>query len=173
MSERVVIENYNPRWVELFEAERDLIQAAIGAYILSIEHAGSTSIPGMAAKPVIDILVGLRSLSDTPALIAPMTELNYQYRPQYEIELPERRYFKKPADSDHHTHHVHMAEITSGFYQDHLLFRNYLRAHPEAAQEYARIKLHLAARFPDDREKYTDSKAEFIQEILRLARLDG
>jgi GrpB-like predicted nucleotidyltransferase (UPF0157 family) len=173
MSAAVRVVPYDPAWVEQFEAERERLLEAIGPYVITVEHGGSTAVPGLAAKPVIDILVGLRSLADTPALLAPMAALDYEYRPDYEVQLPERRYFKKPARSDLHTHHVHMAEMTSQFWKDHLLFRDTLRSHPEIARAYAELKLELAVRFANDRDQYTDSKTGFVEEVLRQAREEG
>jgi len=168
---RIEVVPYDPRWVEQYEAERMLILGAIGQYVIDIEHAGSTAVPGLAAKPVIDILVGIRDLADASNCIEPLTSLGYEYHPAFEIQLPERRYFKKPAGQELHTHHVHMVETTSNFWRAHILFRDYLRTHPEDAQAYACLKQELAIRFGENREGYTDAKTEFIESVLSKARI--
>jgi GrpB-like predicted nucleotidyltransferase (UPF0157 family) len=91
----VIIEAYDPEWPNLFLAEKARLDAAIHSYIDIIEHVGSTSVPGLAAKPVIDILVGIHSLGDTPQFVPLLQAIGYIYVPEYEVDLPERRYFKK------------------------------------------------------------------------------
>jgi len=167
----VVIVDYDPHWVEEFQAESQRIRAAIGPYLTIIEHVGSTAVPGLAAKPVIDMLAGIRSLADAPACIAPLQALGYIYIPEYEDELPERRYFQR-LRGEEHTHHLHMAETTSEFWKKELLFRDYLRSHPETAATYDRLKRELAAQFGRDRAGYTDAKTEFITAVLEQARKD-
>ncbi|MHA1433298.1 MAG: GrpB family protein [Candidatus Heimdallarchaeota archaeon] len=109
MSEKVNIEEYNPVWIELFEKERELILSSIGQYVDRIEHSGSTSVIGLASKPIIDIAIGLRSLNDAIHCIPLMQKLDYQYVPEYEVELPMRRYFRKPPNgSGIRKYHVHM-----------------------------------------------------------------
>ena len=160
---------YNPSWPALFaEAWRE-ISAAIGGYIISIEHIGSTSVPGLAAKPVIDILIGVRSLADADRFIPPLAPLGYTYVPKHEDVFPERRYLHRITDGKH-THHLHIVEPASDFYRVQILFRDYLRTHPNAAAEYAALKYQLAEKYRDDREAYTDSKSDFIRNILRLAQ---
>lgn len=159
---------YDPRWPALFEAASREIHTVIGGYITGIEHIGSTAVPCLAAKPVIDILVGVRSLSDAPLFLPPLAPLGYTYVPEHEDIFPERRYLHRIADGQH-THHVHIVEPGSEFYRVQLLFRDYLRAHPRDAAAYASLKYQLAGQYHLDREAYTDGKSAFIQEILRLA----
>ncbi len=159
---------YDPRWPALFaEASRE-INAAIGEYIYSIEHIGSTAVPGLSAKPVIDILVGVRSLADAPLFLPPLAPLGYAYVPENEDVFPERRYLHRIVEG-RHTQHLHIVEPGSEFYRVQILFRDYLRRHSEAANEYAALKIRLAELYRHDREAYTDSKSCFIQNILRLA----
>lgn len=156
---------YDPRWPLLYEEARREILKAIAPHVLCIEHIGSTAVPGLAAKPVIDILAGVRSLQDAPAFLPPLIELGYTYISRYEDEFPERRYLHRIVNSAH-THHLHVVEPESEFFNKQLLFRDYLRAHPEDAERYAELKYDLAERYRYDREAYTDSKSAFITEIL-------
>jgi GrpB-like predicted nucleotidyltransferase (UPF0157 family) len=166
----VILLPYNPEWPRMFERERARLEPLIREYIFSFEHVGSTSVPDLAAKPVIDILIGVKTLADDKYFVPLMVSAGYVYIQVYEEQLPERRYLKKQVKG-RHTHHLHMAETTSAFYRDHLLFRDYLRTHPETAKEYETLKRQLAIKFKHDREAYTDSKADFIQGVLQKARL--
>ena len=117
------IVNYDPRWPRRFKEEKARILAAIGPWARSVEHVGSTAVPGLAAKPIIDILVGLRSLEDAKECITRLEAIGYEYIPEYEAIRPERRYFRKgPTES--RTHHLHMVETSSGFFRNHILFRD-------------------------------------------------
>lgn len=169
MGSAIEVVDYNPGWTLAFEHEKLRIQAAVGEYLTGIEHVGSTAVPGLAAKPVIDLLVGIRSLADSPLCVAPLAKLGYHYIPEYEDDLPERRYFQKLTGAGVHTHHLHMVEPGSDFWRRHLLFRDYLRAHPETAAEYGALKRSLAAQYGEDRAGYTDAKSGFIQSVLELA----
>lgn len=164
----VVIVPYQTEWPLLFEQEATRIRAALGDLLVSLEHIGSTSVPGLAAKPIIDMLAGLRSLDDTPRFAPALINLGYRYFPEHETEMPDRRYFSRILD-DNHGYHLHMVEPGTRFYQRHLAFRNYLRGHPETAAEYAALKLELSAKFGSDREGYTAAKTDFIQRVERLA----
>lgn len=174
MSESVIIEEYNPVWKELFEKEKELILSVIGQYIDRIEHSGSTSVIGLASKPIIDIAIGLRSLDDAIHCIPLMQQLDYQYVPEYEDELPMRRYFRKPPHgSGKRKYHVHMVETTSDFWKDHIMFRDYLRKHETARDKYAQLKKNLAEKYKDDRSAYSYSKTDFVAKILKLAQLEN
>lgn len=170
MSDPVVIVDYDPNWPQRYEAERERILGAIGQWLVQIEHIGSTSVPGLGAKPIIDIMAAVRSLNDAMQCIEPLHALGYQYHPEFEDVLPERRYFNGGPRDDHY--HLHMVEITSGFWERHLLFRDYLRANLETAQEYERLKRDLAERYREDRSAYTDAKTEFITMIEERARAE-
>jgi GrpB-like predicted nucleotidyltransferase (UPF0157 family) len=163
---------YNPEWPRLYLDEKARILAAIGPWVSRIEHVGSTAVQGLAAKPILDILVGLRDLADAGLCIPRMEGLGYEYVPEYEKELPMRRYFRK-GPRENRTHHVHMVEEGSDFWLEHLRFRDYLRDHPKEARRYERLKRDLAARFANDRDAYTASKAEFIRSILSQAAEAG
>jgi len=156
---------YDPEWPRLFEEEKARILQDIGSNVISVEHMGSTAIPGLAAKPVIDILIGVRSLADAPLFIPPLIAHGYEYVSRYENEMPFRRYLHRKVNGEH-THHLHMVEPDTDFYRLQLAFRDYLRAHPEDRNEYAALKLWLAEKYRNDRVAYTDAKTDFIQGIL-------
>ena len=163
--EKIIIKEYDPKWRSIFEAESAEIMEAIGHYVAEIEHIGSTAVPGLAAKPVVDILVGLRRLLDAQDCILPMEGMGYEYVPEFEDEFPERRYFRKYSNGKR-THQIHMVEIGTEFWKRHIAFRDHLRSHPESANEYATLKKELATQFENDREGYTNAKSEFIKNIL-------
>lgn len=167
MSRRVIIVDYDPEWPELFEREKALILGAIGQFIVSVEHVGSTAVPGLAAKPIIDILIGIQRLADAAPCITPLEDIGYEYVPAYETDLPMRRYFRKGSPR---THHIHMVEINSDFWVRHRLFRDYLRLYPEAAQAYADLKRRLADLHGENREAYTEAKTDFVRGIEARAR---
>src|SRR5712692_7998308 len=168
----IIIADYNPVWPVLFEEEKARILAVAGNYIDEIQHVGSTSVPGLGAKPIIDIMVGLRERSLVEQCIQPLEGLGYEYLGEYGIS--ERHYFRKPlADIGSRTHHIHMIVRGSDFWKRHILFRDYLRAHPEDARHYYLLKKELADKFGSDREGYMDAKTEFIEAILAKADLSG
>lgn len=170
MSAPIIVKEYDPRWALAFEQEKAAVLAAAGQWLEAVEHVGSTAVPGLAAKPVIDLLVGIRSLSEAPRTIAALTPLGYEYISDLEFYYPERRYLQRLSGGGEHTHHIHMVQTDTAFWADHILFRDYLRAHPAEVREYAALKRQLAARFRQSREEYTDAKGPFIQAVLERAR---
>ncbi|HEY4670198.1 MAG TPA: GrpB family protein [Tepidiformaceae bacterium] len=161
----IEVVDYDPEWPALFEAEAERIRAACGRVVVEIEHIGSTSVPGLAAKPIIDIMPGVEDIAGARArLEAGMRGLGYESLGEYGI--PGRLYFRKGVPR---SHHVHVFEVGKPEWRKHLLFRDYLRAHGEAVEEYAAMKRRLAARHRTAREAYTDAKSPFIQGILELA----
>ncbi|HEY0323990.1 MAG TPA: GrpB family protein [Pyrinomonadaceae bacterium] len=168
--EQIVIVEYNPRWPALFEEEKARILGLIHAWVESVEHIGSTSVPGLGAKPIIDIMVGIRSLADAPECISRLETIGYEYVPKHEAVLPLRRFFHKSATPCARTHHLHMVEPTGEFWERHILFRDALRANPETARQYYELKKALAARFGSDRDSYTDAKTSFIEAVVTRAR---
>ncbi|MBE3568036.1 MAG: GrpB family protein [Thermogemmatispora sp.] len=170
MSRRVVLVDYDPQWPQEYAAERQRLLEAIGPWLVAIEHIGSTSVPGLAAKPIIDIMAAVAQLSHATSCIESLRALGYEYLPEVERFIPERLYFRK-LRGEEHTHHLHIVEYDSPFWQRHLLFRDYLRAHPATAQEYALLKRALAARFPNDVAVYTEAKTAFIRGIEAKAAL--
>ena len=129
---------------------------------------GSTSVPCLVAKPIIDIMAALRRLVDARACIEPLQTIGYEYVPEHEASIPERRYFRKGPPGAR-THHLHMVELRSGFWEGHLLFRDFLRAHPDVADGYYRLKVRLAVELGLGRGAYTDAKASFIESVVARA----
>ena len=156
---------YTAEWRRLFEEEKARLQAAIGQYVLDVQHVGSTAIPGLIAKPIIDIGIAVRDFEEARVCIGPIGQLGYEYRGEQRI--PRRHYFVK---GDPRTHHIHMNEIGSRDWEDQVLFRDYLIRHPELAEEYAGLKKELARQYPTDREAYLDGKAAFIERVLKMVR---
>jgi len=154
---------YDPAWPIRFEEERELLDAAIGEWtVAGIHHVGSTAVPGLAAKPVIDILAGVEDLASSRACFPALARIGYQHAP---YRTDEMHWFCKPNPS-RRTHHLHLVPLDSQRFQDELAFRDHLRAEPERADEYAELKRRLATRFEHDREAYTDAKADFIRKVL-------
>jgi GrpB-like predicted nucleotidyltransferase (UPF0157 family) len=155
---------YNIVWKCMYEEEKELLQAILGDNIIDIQHVGSTSIPGMIAKPIIDVAIAIEKFENAFVNIKPIENLGYEYKGEFGI--PRRHYFVK---GDPRTHHIHMVEIESPDWINQILFRDYLIKHPKSSKAYADLKMELAKRFPVDREAYTDGKAPFIKQVLLLA----
>lgn len=175
--EQVSLVPYDPQWPELFRRERDHLRACLPAELLGrIEHFGSTAVPGLTAKPVVDMLVEVTDLEATQARIVPVLEAqgyDYFWRPTSGMDGPPfyAWFIKRTADGAR-SHHLHMVEAQFPHWES-LLFRDYLIAHPETAQDYLRLKLSLAAAHPNDREAYTDGKTAFIAGIMSRVRDDA
>lgn len=168
-----IVSPYSQEWPKLFKAIREELLVAFSPTVVAIEHIGSTSVPGLAAKPVIDVVLGADSLSDIESKIKPLGDLGYAYVSKYEHQLPLRRYFvKSPANSLRI--HVHGVEQGSRLWQEHLAFRSALRADGDLRIRYQTLKLQLAEQFADDKSAYTAAKNPFIQTVLGAAsRRDG
>ena len=161
----VVIVEYDPGWPRRFEAARSAIEQVVGGLLVCVEHVGSTAVPGLAAKPIIDIMPGLKRFEDGHACVEPLQTLGYGYRG--EGEIPGRYYFDHVEGSL--VQHVHMVVTGSDFWTRAVLFRDYLRAHPDVAQEYSTLKYSLAERYRNDRVAYTEAKSDFIEGVLQRA----
>ncbi len=161
----VVVQPYSTDWPRQFDAVRNELRLAFGPMDVAIEHIGSTAVPGLAAKPVIDVLLGAASLADVEAKIAPLGALGYEYVPKYETELPMRRYFVKGPPTARRVH-VHAVVHGSAIWRNHVSFRDALRENGALRNEYQDLKLHLAAQFAADKAAYTDAKGPFIQATL-------
>ena len=165
MEDPILIAEYDAEWPMLYEQEKIKILNALGDTIADIQHIGSTSVPGLAAKPVIDILLGIEYVPPQDAQIAAVETIGYLYCG--ELGIPGRHYFRCGIPR---THQIHLVKLDSKFWETHILFRDFLRAHPDAAQQYEALKRDLAVNFRDDRERYTDSKAPLIEQMLVQAR---
>jgi GrpB-like predicted nucleotidyltransferase (UPF0157 family) len=154
-------------WPDLFRVEATLVGEVFGPELVAIHHVGSTAIPGILAKPIVDILLEVRSIEAVDSFNNSMTELGYL--PTGENGIPGRRYFRKATDL-HHTHHVHAFQAGHPEVERHLIFRDYLIAHPDEAQAYSRLKEELRDRFPEDVTSYACGKDAFIAEIVRRSK---
>ena len=167
MGDAVEIAEYDHAWPGAYERERAAILAALGDLVFAIEHVGSTSVPGLAAKPIVDIMIGLRTMANGERCVEPLERLGYEYKG--EAGIPGRLYFRKLIDGLR-THHIHLVEHGCDFWKRHLLFRDYLRRHPQEVRQYQELKARLAAQYGDDRIGYTEAKTEFIESALTKAR---
>jgi GrpB-like predicted nucleotidyltransferase (UPF0157 family) len=153
----------DPGWPGRFELERELLEAVIGEWVEGgIHHVGSTAVAGLEAKPIIDILVGVRDLGSARGCFEPLADLDYLYASY----LPEKMHWFCKPDPAHRSHHLHLVPVNSPRYRDELAFRDRLRTDPQLAADYATLKRDLARRYPDDREAYTAAKSEFITTAL-------
>lgn len=158
---------YDPAWPARFEEERTALVAAIGEWIVDdVHHVGSTAVPGLEAKPIIDILVGVRGLDESLPCFEPLAGLDYLYAPYLAEEM---HWFCKPHPS-RRTHHLHFVPAGSQRYAEEIAFRDRLRENPQIAAKYLALKRCLASRFANDREAYTDAKSDFIRCVLGQER---
>lgn len=165
MVEPVIVLPYDPNWTIQFQSERASISNSFGELNAHIEHIGSTSVEGLAAKPIIDIAIIVESAEDAIRAITPLVRLGFTCFG--EAEIPGRIYFDR---REFDPCHIHLYVRGNPELERHLLFRDYLRAHPETAQQYAELKFALAEKFRDDRPAYTEAKTEFIRGIEAIAR---
>jgi GrpB-like predicted nucleotidyltransferase (UPF0157 family) len=159
------IEEYSPRWAQEFAVQRVALMAAFAEIPIRIEHIGSTSVPGLCAKPIIDILLGAPSLRDIEQCIEALRARDFKYIPEHEDLLPERRYFVKPESCSPRVS-LHAVRLEGKFWQEHITFRDSLRADQNLRDEYARLKRALFLLHPGNRPAYTSAKAPFIQRVL-------
>lgn len=159
---------YRSSWKELFKQEQDLLERTLGEKALKIEHIGSTSIPGMVAKPIIDIMVAVVSLTQAIDLIPKLEALGYEYKPHDTI--PERMFFAKEHTPEYRTHHLNLTAQDSVFWNNQLAFRDYLREHDQVAIEYGNLKRHLAEVYSQTNELDRDGKTGFVTKVLELAK---
>ncbi|MEV4161893.1 GrpB family protein [Nonomuraea dietziae] len=165
MGDLIEIMDYDPVWQTEFAAIGTALRGVLGDGALRVDHIGSTSVPGLAAKSVIDIQISVRSLEPLDAYRAPLERLGLVYR----ADNPEltKRYFREAPGS--RRTHIHVRELGSFSQQLPLLFRDYLRAHPATAAEFARAKRRCARQFRDDRQQYVSAKEPFVWDIVRRA----
>jgi GrpB-like predicted nucleotidyltransferase (UPF0157 family) len=166
MTERVIVVPYDSVWPRRFEQERGVLATIFAGRAADIEHVGSTAVPGLGAKPVIDVMIGLSQLVEAENCIAALEAAGHEYVQKYEKEVPERRYFRKPRVGPR-AYHVHCVVKGCDFWVRHLAFRDYLRAHPASAADYYELKRDLAMR--RTKEEYAEAKSPFIKGILGLA----
>jgi GrpB-like predicted nucleotidyltransferase (UPF0157 family) len=165
-SERVELVDHDPSWAELFEKEKGRISAIFDGRAVGVEHVGSTSVPGLCAKPIVDVLVGLRELEVSGDDVQAMQALGYEYLGEY--GLPGRLFFRREP----RTHHVHVVAHGGEHWQRQLTFRDALRTDAEERQRYDEFKRRLAAE-GHPRDVYTELKTPFIREVEARARARG
>jgi GrpB-like predicted nucleotidyltransferase (UPF0157 family) len=174
VKEEVAVVPYDPRWVEMFEQERlHLLSCLPRDLVKRIEHFGSTAVPGLLAKPVVDMLVEVTSLDETRQKIAPILEAqgyDYFWRPSWGDDTPPfYAWFIKRDKNGNRTHHIHMVESRFEHW-DRLLFRDYLIEHPDVAREYGDLKMRLANVHQNNRIAYTQAKDDFVGRITDIAK---
>jgi GrpB-like predicted nucleotidyltransferase (UPF0157 family) len=174
VAEEIAIAPYDPEWPRRFVEERDHLLACLPQDLVKrVEHFGSTAIPGLAAKPVVDMLVEVASLEETRHRIVPILEAqgyDYLWRPTHGDDGPPfYAWFIKRDAAGTRTHHIHMVEASFEEHWRRLLFRDFLIDHPEVAQAYETLKRRLAAAHPNDRAAYTNGKATFIRSVTARA----
>lgn len=166
---KVEVVPHDPQWRDAFEAEAKPVAAALGGNVVAVHHIGSTAIPNIYAKPVIDLLVEVRDITEVDEQSSAMKSLGYEVMGEYGI--PGRRYFRKDNREGIRTHHVHAFEAGSAEAGRHLAFRDYMIAHHVDAQRYSELKRKLAEEHPQSIDGYMDGKDSFIKEMdLRAAR---
>lgn len=165
MTDPIIIVPYNIEWPTLFAELGARLRGALGATALRIDHIGSTSIPGLAAKPIIDVQVSVASFEPLDAYLLPMEKLGFVFR-QNNPELTKRYFREQPGER---RTHIHVRRAGSWWEQFPLLFRDYMRQNSDDAARYAALKYQLADLYRDDRRSYVDAKMPFIWEIMAKA----
>lgn len=160
---KVEVIPHDPKWREAFEVESKPLVDVLGENVVAIHHIGSTAIPNIYAKPIIDLLVEVKDLIKIDQQSAAIKPLDYQVMGEFGI--PRRRFFRKDNREGIRTHHIHIFEVGSAQIKRHLAFRDYLIAHPEEARQYSDLKRKLAQEYPTDIEGYINGKDSFIKEI--------
>jgi GrpB-like predicted nucleotidyltransferase (UPF0157 family) len=164
----IIVVPYDPAWAETYRREAEQLRLVFGSLLIDIHHIGSTSIPGLSAKPIIDMMPIVRDIEKVDSYNEYMREIGYE--PRGENGIVGRRYFVKGGDIDR-THHVHIYAADSPEVAKHLDFRDYVNAHPDALRDYAELKIELARQFPHDIESYMAGKDAFIKETIEKARV--
>lgn len=166
---KIYMVSHDPKWRQLFQQEAEQLTAVLGSSVAAVHHIGSTAIPTIYAKPIVDILLVVQDLAALDEKQPRMEALGYEALGEFGI--PGRRYFRRDNLSGERTHQVHVFENDSPQIKRHLAFRDYLINRPETAQEYSDLKRELAAKHPEDIELYMDGKDEFVKKIdMRTAQ---
>lgn len=159
----VVLKKHHKKWAGAFEDEKKILKNLLGDLVLDIQHIGSTAVPNLAAKPIIDMLLAVKSLGSVQKIRSVLENAGYTHR---ENGTDDRQMLFVKGSEESRTHHLHITELGSSVWKNDPGFRDYLRAHPEYANEYERLKKNLAKKYSDNRDLYTAGKKEFIQKIL-------
>jgi GrpB-like predicted nucleotidyltransferase (UPF0157 family) len=166
---KVTVVSHNPLWRENFEQEAKRVAAVLGENVVAVHHVGSTAIPNIYAKPVIDLLIEVKDINEVDQQSAAMESLGYELMGEYGIAG--RRYFRKDNREGVRTHNIHIFAAGSAQVERHLAFRDFMIAHPTEAQRYGELKRQLAEQHPQSMDAYMDGKDSFIKEIDRRAAL--
>ncbi len=170
MNGSVVIVEANPFWPRLYEEESARVRGAAAELILALEHIGSTAVPGLAAKPIVDIMAGVADAAAAETCLAPLADVGYTDVTPQPPEEKEWYYCLGKHPAEGRGYHVHLMQYPSACWDRHILFRDYLRGRADVARAYGRLKRELAARFRDDRPGYAEAKDDFIEKTLARAR---
>lgn len=166
---RIRVIAYDPAWPRRFDAERALLERVLGRWLEGgVHHVGSTAIPGLAAKPILDMIAGVRNLDEARAAFEPLSRAAYRHEPH---RPGIAHHFAKPS-LDRPTHSLHLTEPESDLWRERLAFRDALRGDPALAAEYERLKRRLAQEHPDDRQAYTSGKRMFVARVLATMGLE-
>lgn len=165
----VKVEKYNPIWKEMFNEEKENLEKIFKGVAIQIEHIGSTAVEGLSSKPIIDIAVAVKKLTDFEKV------KNYFEKEPYSIkeDSVDDEILVRKGSVENRTHFIHVMEVDSKRYQDTIIFRNYLRENKEVLKQYEDLKNNLAKKYAEDRKMYTASKNEFIQKIINIAYTKG
>lgn len=156
---------HDTRWPELFAAERDRLMVLFTQAFIGIEHIGSTAVPGLEAKPIIDMLAGVASMGVADSLIEPLCRHGYTTSAEFNATLPDRRWLMRTANG-RRTHHLHIVVHGGAPWCDRIAFRDALRSDDALAGRYLELKRALAEEHPTDREAYTQAKSEFVRAVV-------
>lgn len=167
----VRLEPYNPEWQKLFEIEKSALQKILNNKFIATEHIGSTAIPGLKAKPILDLMLAIPDLNDWESFKEPLAKLDYEFRRDFRSEQGHILFVKGPEEN--RTHYLKITEPNSDFWTEHILFRDYLINNPQYREEYQKLKENLFDAHSDNREPYTKGKEEFVRKILKLAGFKG
>lgn len=170
MPPEVKVVPYDPKWTAYFDEEKQRLKRVLGANCLAIHHIGSTSVPGLSAKPIIDMIPVVKQIAEVKEAISSMEELGYTYKGEFGV--PFRRFFKK-FEGNTVTHHAHIYEIGNPEIERHLLFRDWMRSHTADAKAYENLKKDLAKQFPRDIIGYCHGKEAFISAIENKIDFNG
>ncbi len=169
----IELSEYNPEWTTMFDTEKNTILTSFPINEVLIEHIGSTSIPNLKAKPIIDIILGLTELPlDILPVVKYLKTLGYEYIEEYNSIIPERRFFQKDLNGKR-THHIHLVSFNSEFWDKHLFFRNHLRDNPTIREQYQVLKADLTKRQWKSGNEYADAKGDFIKSVDSLRVKSG
>jgi len=167
MPRPVVIVPYDPDWPRIFEAEKRLIQATIGCIIRSLEHCGSTSVPGLCAKPIVDVIAGVDGADDADVCKELLQSVGYD-----DVSPGDNPDWYYCLGKGPHSpgFHIHIVREGSPHHTKHILFRDWLRTHPADVDAYMELKIRLSKKYRDDRVTYNESKTAFINEIVEKSK---